>query len=56
MSLDYLSESENNEEAVEILSGALNDIAKIVNTKPNNDKNWKAIKAIIDRANFELDF
>lgn len=56
MNINHTTESEDNEEAVEILSDALNEISKIVNNKPNNTQNWNAIKGIIDRANFELDF
>lgn len=56
MSMKYYTESEDNENTVEVLGSALNQIANIVNNKPVNNENWNKIKRIIDETNFEVDF
>lgn len=56
MSMNYSTESEDNENTVEVLGSALNQIANIVNNKPVNAENWNKIKRIIDETNFEVDF
>ena len=56
MSMNYCTESEDNENTVEVLGSALNQIANIVNNKPVNAENWNKIKRIIDETNFEVDF
>lgn len=54
--MNYITESEDNENKVEILGSALNQIADIVNHKNVNTENWNKIKKIIDQTNFEVDF
>jgi hypothetical protein len=56
MSVNYHTESEDNENKVEVLGDALNQIANIVNNKAVTQENWNKIKRIIDSANFEVDF
>ncbi len=56
MNMNFTTESEDNENTIEVLSSALNQIADIVNNKPVTNDNWNKIKRIIDQTNFEVDF
>jgi|688.fasta_scaffold2894013_1 hypothetical protein len=53
MNINYISESENNEEAVENLSSALSEIFDIVNNQPMNRNNWNKIRRIIAETDLE---
>jgi hypothetical protein len=53
MNHKYISESENNEEAIETLSNALNEIFEIVNNQPMNRNNWNRIRKIISETDLE---
>lgn len=53
MNINYICESEANEEAVENLSLALNEIFDIVNNKPMNRNNWNKIRRIISEVDIE---
>ena len=48
--IEYITESEENEETVELYFDALADIADIVENKELSLKNWNKIKKIIERA------
>jgi len=54
--MNYQTESEDNENTVEILGDALNEISNIVNNYPPSVESWNKIKRIIDQTNFEADF
>jgi hypothetical protein len=48
--IEYITESEENEEAAEIFFDALADIADIVENKDFNRTNWNKIKIILEKA------
>jgi hypothetical protein len=51
--MNYLSQSEENEENLEIFSRALYEIFDIVNNEPMNIKNWNKIRRIVSEADRE---